>query len=246
MRPEVEQLLTAARQSPRPQIAEAHLNGLPPPVASYLQFAGVVGKRGIRTARLKQSGMFLRERKWMPFTAEQYFATQPPGFVWRAQVQLMPLLKFSVLDMFAGGHGRLEARVLGLLKVMQASGPETDEGELQRYLAETAWFPTALISPSIEWQPIDGSTAHATLRVASVAASAMFHFDEQNRLRRVTARRYMAQPNGFVLGDWCGEFDGYENIAGYHIPMKARVKWRLDTGDLEYFRGEITAIEYDV
>ena len=246
MRPEVEQLLNAARQSPSRQIREADLNGLPPPVASYLRFAGVVGKPGIRTARLKQNGMFLRERKWMSFTADQYFATEPPGFIWRAQVHFMPLLKFSVIDMFAAGHGRLEARVAGVLKVMQARGPETDQGELQRYLSETAWFPTALVAPSIEWELIDASAAQATLRVASVAAAATFHFDEQNRLRSVTARRYMAQPRGLVLRDWCGEFDGYETVSGFHIPMKAKVRWHLDSGDLEYFRGEITSVEYDI
>lgn len=245
MRREVHPLLNAGRQSPSFVITEEHLSGLPPPVRRYLRFAGVVGRPSIRTAHLKQNGMFLRERKWMPFTADQYILTEPPGFVWKARFQFMPLLNLSVIDMFAGGHGRLEAKLLGLLTVMEASGPETDEGELQRYLAETAWFPSALVSPAIEWEAIDTLAAKATLRAAKVAAPATFHFDEQDRLKRVTARRYMAQSPGFVQRDWCGEFDDYETVSGLRIPTRAKVMWRLETGDLEYFRGEITAIHYD-
>lgn len=36
----------------------------------------------------------------------QCFATNPPSFVWQAQVQFLPLLSFSVTDMFVDGQLR--------------------------------------------------------------------------------------------------------------------------------------------
>src|SRR2546425_13007025 len=36
-----------------------------------------------------------------------------------------------------------------------AHGSEMDQGELQRYLLEMAWFPTAWLSDAIEWQALD-------------------------------------------------------------------------------------------
>ena len=113
-------------------------------------------------------------------------------------------------------------------------------GLADRVVAPEEVYPTALT-----WAAELAAGPAFALRAAKVAAPATFHFDEQDRLKRVTARRYMAQSPGFVQRDWCGEFDDYETVSGLRIPTRAKVMWRLETGDLEYFRGEITAIHYD-
>ncbi len=50
----------------------------------------------------------------------------------------------------------------------------------------------------------------------------------------------------FSLREWSGHFDDYEPIAGLLVPLKASAMWHLRSGDLEYFRGEVTEIEYDL
>lgn len=246
MRAEVSQILNRGRESTAFDITEEHLFHLPEPVQRYLRSVGIVGKRNIRTVRLKQKGVFRRGQRWLPFTAEQFFATDPPGFVWQAQVQFLPLLNFSVTDMFVDGHGRLQAKLLSLFKVVEASGPEADQGELLRYLAEIAWFPTAWLSPYIEWESIDARAAKVTLRLPSLAVSAVLHFDDESRLCRVTAQRHMEEGGRFPLRDWSGQVSEYRRIAGLLVPVKANAMWHLESGDLEYFRGEVTQIEHDI
>ncbi len=148
MRQEVLQLLAEGRRARPFVILDEHLFRLPEPAQRYLRRAGVAGKEVMRTVRLKQKGLLrMKEgQKWLLLDAEQYFTTQPPAFAWYANVRRFPFLTFSVADMFLHGHGWLQAKPYSLITIADAKGPEVDQGELLRYLAETIWFPTACLS----------------------------------------------------------------------------------------------------
>ena len=56
----------------------------------------------------------------------------------------------------------------------------------------------------------------------------------------------MLEDGKAVLRDWVGAFSDYRRWEGMLIPMKGTATWRLESGESEYFRGEVTSIEYDV
>jgi hypothetical protein len=240
-------ILEAGRHVAAFEIVEAHLANLPEPVRRYLLLAGVVGRKNIRTVHLRQKGLFRLkpEGKWLPFAAEQWFGTEAPEFLWAARIRFLPFLNIVATDRFTGGHGRLVAQLFSF-KMADAAGPEVDHGELLRYLAEIVWFPTAWISPHIDWEGVDAKTAKATLNLPGISASMLLHFDEFGRLATFSTQRYMTEGGRFLLRDWGGQCGDYQRVDGLLIPMKASVMWRLATGDFEYFRGEITEIAYDV
>jgi hypothetical protein len=98
-------------------ITEAHLTGLPEVMQRYLHYAGVMGKESIRTVRLKQQG-FMRQRpgqKWMPLSAEQYFTTKPPAFLWHCMMQPFPFVWISATDRFFEGHGSMRIKLLSAI-----------------------------------------------------------------------------------------------------------------------------------
>jgi len=65
---------------------------LPEPVRRWLRYSQVVGAQRPAMARLRQDGDFrLEGMGWMPFRAEQYFTTNPPGFLWKASFRMAPL-----------------------------------------------------------------------------------------------------------------------------------------------------------
>lgn len=248
MRPEIRKLLREGQQGRPFVIMEEHLLGLPEPIRRYLQWAGVVGKEAIRTVRLKQKG-FLRMKegqKWLPLTAEQYFTTSPPGFVWHARVRPLPFLNISVTDRFVNSHGRLQAKLSSLISMADAKGPEVDQGELLRYLAEMIWFPTAWLSQYIEWKEIDEHSAQTILRHVSLTVAAVLHFDERGQVVQITAERYREEDGKFILRPWSGQVEDYREVGGMMIPMKAEVSWHLESGDFTCFRAEITEIEYNL
>lgn len=249
MRAEIEQIVSAGRQSPAYIITEEHLAHLPEPVRQYLRAVGIVGKRNIRTVRLLQKGLFrMKEgQRWLSFTAEQYFATDPPAFLWDARIRFLPLLSISVIDMFANGRGKLQVKLLSRFKVADASGPEVDQGELLRYLAECPWFPTAFVSPCLEWEGIDAHTAKVTLRLSGISVSALLHFDDAFQLCGLNAQRQAMEKGGrYRLREWSGQYSQYQPMGGIVIPARASVSWRMESGDFEYFRGEVTEIEHDI
>lgn len=228
-------------------ITEAQLAGLPDPVRRYLIYAQVVGKAPIRTVRLKQTGaMPMGEgAPWHPLTAEQYVTTNPPAFLWHGTLHPFPLVSVSAMDTYAGGHGTMVIKALSLVPLGAVRGSEMDQGELLRYLGETAWFPTALLADSIQWQAIDAESARATISLPGIAVSGIFHIDAQGRYTHFTAERYRREGKQQVLRSWMGRWDDYCPIDGFRIPMKAEASWMLESGPRSYFRGRVTEIAYN-
>lgn len=237
--------LFAARAATEPAIiTEADLAPLPEPVQRWLRFSGVVGKERPTTVRLKQEGeLRLGERGWFPFTAEEYYTTDPPGFVWTVKLDMAPLISVVGRDAYLGGRGSIDMRLLGLIPVAKDSGPDMDQGGLLRYLNEIMWFPAVAVSPYITWEAIDANSARATMSYAGVSSSATFSFDEQGRLTNMLAERFDREDGKVNL--WSTPITAYGEFAGTRIPVAGEAVYARDSGDYPYIRLRITALEYN-
>jgi len=244
----VADLLADADRSRR-AVADEDAAGLPDPVGRYLDAALGDDQPYVRTVRLRQRGEFRlggAESPWKPFDATQHVTVRPPGFVWDAGIEVAPLVPVRVVDSYVHGAGGLRATLLGLVPVADAApGPELDEGELVRYLAEAVWYPTALLpGEGVSWEPIDDRSARATVEHRETAASAVFHFDDEDLITRVTAERPRRRPDGrFEPTPWIGSFADYRERNGVTVPAEAEVAWRLPAGDLPYWRARVSEID---
>lgn len=223
------------------------LAGLPDPVRRYFETVLEEGQPYVRSVRLEQQGEFRMgdsERWWRPMAATQRFTVDPPGFVWSATVRALPLVPVKVLDAYDHGSGVLRAKLLSTVTVVDVGpDPEMNEGELLRYLAEAVWFPTALLpTEGVEWEEIDDRSARATLADGGNTASLTFHFDERDRVERVTAERYRQEAEDHA--SWTGHFRAYEERNGMSVPTEAEVEWDLPEGELPYWRARVERIEH--
>lgn len=233
--------------------SEAELDGLPEPVARYLRSALAIvdGQPVLRGARLSQRGEFLvrpTRGVWRPFRATQSIAIEPVGFLWDARVRMAPGLSIRVRDSFVGGTGGMYASVLGLLPRISIEGTaEISAAALQRYLAEAAWFPTALLPrDGVAWTPLGDSSARATLTAGNTAVSIDFHFGEDGLIRSAFAPARSRQVgNRAIPTPWQGRFSDYAWRDGMRIPLACEVEWLLPAGPRPYFRCTIIAIAYD-
>jgi hypothetical protein len=184
-------LLQKSQQTRQGIIPEEQMVGLPEPIQRYLTYAQVVGKEPIRSVRLKQQGFMRMQpgKPWLPMVAEQYVTTTPPAFLWHTRIQPFPLVSIACTDRFSDSHGSMRIKLMSFIPLGNARGPEMDQGELQRYLLEMAWYPTAWLSEAIEWQVIDARSVKATIHQPGVMASGMLHVNEQGQLTRLTADR---------------------------------------------------------
>jgi hypothetical protein len=250
----VRELLAARRPAAGRAFRAADLEGLPDAVRRYLAAVIPEGQPYVTAVRLRQTGEFRlggRTGSWKPFTARQYFTADPPGFVWDATIMMVPLLPVRVIDMYRGGAGALQGKLLSTFTVAEAQGtPEIDAGELTRYLSECVWFPTALLpGQGVEWSAVEGGddrSARATLVHGRSQVSAVFYFDEEDHVSRIHAERwYQKDDGGFELWPWTGQWRDYEARQGLVVPTAGEVAWNLPEGNLTYWRGRVEEIEYE-
>ena len=244
---EVRELFNSKVENKNDIVRQEDLAGLPLCVQKWLENSQVVGKERIRTVRLKQKGLMRTKQdgSWMSVEAEQYFTVDEPGFIWKAKVKMAPLIYFAGRDKYSEGKGNMLIKVLSLITVVNGKGREMDQGTMLRYLAESAWFPTAALSNYIKWEEIDSHSARATMSYKGVTASGVFTFNEQGEVIRFAAKRYMESGGKYVLENWSGVSTDYKDFNGIRIPTKTDVFWNLKTGDFNWYKCEITEIEYN-
>jgi hypothetical protein len=142
--------LDAGRVPVRPRTVDfRELEGLPAPVGRYFRLVLENGQPMVSGVRVRHTGTFNTgetEDRWKPFASDQEVVTQRPSFDWNGTVAMTPGLPVTVHDAYIAGEGVLRASVLGLFTVADMRGMgDIAEGELMRFFAESAWYPTALL-----------------------------------------------------------------------------------------------------
>ena len=230
-------------------LTEADIAHLPDSVQRWLRHSNVIGLERPVTVRLKQEGEIRLgpDRDWMPFSAEQYYTTDPPSFVWHVDAKLMPLVSFAGRDKYVDGRGNMEIRVLSLIPVVNETGEHMDQGTLVRYLNEIMWFPAAAVSPYIDWEEVDANSAKATMSYGGTTVEATYYFDSDGRMTNMMALRYQDAGSGeFKWLPWWTPISEYGEFNGVRIPVAGEGVWEEDWGDFTYVRLRITDIEYNV
>ena len=244
--------LDAAQVKTAPQFFNAQeLLSLPDPVKRYFETVLKDGQPIITAATVQHSGTFnMGEIKddWKPFTSTQRVVTKRPGFDWDARVTLFPGVAAYIHDAYISGSGLLKVAIFGLIPVADLPATaDLSRGELLRYLAETTWYPTALLpSQGVVWQGVDAQTAIATLTDGGITVSLRFGFGADGLID--TAR---AELRGRLVGNtvtylpWQGRFWNYTQKSGMLVPLEAEVAWVLPEGSKPYYRGSMSAVNYD-
>src|ERR1700730_6660632 len=176
-------LEAARRPIGRKTYSPDDLIGLPAPVQKYFRAVLKDGQPIVSAVDVELSGiinMSAADEKWKRFTSTQRVIVQRPGFDWEGHIEMMPGLTARVHDAYIAGEGVLHATLFGLVSLANLRGtPEIAQGELMRFLAEAAWYPTALLPrQGVQWKAIDNFSAAATLKDGENAVTLLFSFNE--------------------------------------------------------------------
>jgi hypothetical protein len=236
---EVRHLFAASKGRSR-LVTEADLVGLPEPVQRWLRWSNVLGTPYPVTVRLTQEGEFRmgQDRGWMPFRAQEYYTTDPPGYVWTVTFRMAPLVTVSGRDRYTEGQASILMRLLSLIPVANDHGPGLSQGAMLRFLNETMWFPAGVLNPYTTWEPRDQTSAVATMRYGGVSASATFIFDDQGRLTNMTAERFDNAKKAIL--PWSTPISDYGEFAGIRVPVQGAGVWHYEDGEFPYIRLRVT------
>ena len=245
------QRLEAARvTAPIERFDPRELDGLPEPVARHLRQVLPAGTPIIRAADVVHAGRFNMSQtgeQWKPFTSRQRVVTRRPGFVWDGRVAMAPGLAVHVHDAYVDGEGILEPAILGLFTLVNLRDRgEVARGELMRYMAEAAWYPTALLpSQGMRWESIDDRNARATLIDGEVRLTMTFRFGADGLIESIRAEdRGRTVRNSIVPTPWEGRMFDYQRRDGVLVPIQGEVAWLTPEGRRPYWRGAIQELRF--
>ena len=146
-------------------VTEADLARLPDPVARYVRRSGAVGQPRVRSFVAEIHGRIRGGpgEPWMTFNGRQlntYGDIPQRLFYLDATMHGLPVTVFHVFD----EHGAsMRGKVLSLLPILDAEGPEMDRGETVTMLNDLVVFaPGALVDAPVQWTRLGSSRVRAT------------------------------------------------------------------------------------
>ncbi len=216
------------------------LVGLPEPVQRYFRHVLPDQHPYINTVRLTHGGRFRTGPKkgWIAIKGEQYFTTNPPGFIWQGRTAL-----FTAIDKHIAGRGNLTVSLASLAEVVNIGGSAFDQGELLRWLGESVWFPTNLLpSERLSWSLVDEHTSELHYQYDGLSLHYLVSFNDIGEIIRLETKRYIAESQ---LETWVGELFDYQTINGVKVPTRIQATWKLPEGDYTYANFRLKRIEYN-
>ena len=239
------------KRSPPARFDVRELEGLPAPVQRYFRAVLKDGQPLITAVTIDMAGRFNLSptgEQWKPFTSRQRVTTRRPGFLWDATIAMLPGVKVRVVDSYIAGGGLLHATVQGLFTMAEMRGEgEIARGELMRWFAEVAWYPTALLpSQGVRWQAVDAHSANATVVDGPQTLRLLFRFNDAGLIGS-----FRAEARGGMVGDkvvmapWEGSWSNYQWRDGVQLPLTGEVAWMRPEGRRPYFVGTVTSLAFE-
>lgn len=245
-------LLDAARMAAPAGLYDAReLDGLPAPVQRYFRAVLTDGQPFIAAASFELAGtinMSSTGENWKRFTSTQRAVTHRPGFLWNGRVAILPGLAAHVHDSYIAGTGTLHAAMLGLFTVAEVQGEgEMARGELMRYVAEAAWYPTALLpSQGVCWEGVDDRSANASLVDGPISLTLLFRFDQAGLITSVHAdARGAWVGKDMIMLPWDCRVSNYQVRDGMMVPTRGEAAYLRPEGRKSYFVGNLTSLAYE-
>lgn len=240
LRHDVEQLFAHATDVSARIYHETQLAGLPAPAQRYFRHVLRDGQPYLSWARLRHGGQFRTDLAgdWVDITGEQWMTADPPGFIWQGTTRW-----FTARDAYVAGQGGLTVRLLGAVPILYAQGPTYDQGELLRWLGESALLPTNLLpSERVNWQAVNDRSAHLTLSYGGQTITYLVRFNAHDEIEQCETERYQ---NPTTRLPWLGRFSRYREIHGVRVPTELKASWMVNGQRQSYARFLVEELEYD-
>ena len=252
-REQASQALTAVDRQPA-LVTEMDLAALPAPVAAYVRRSGAVGQPRVTSFAASFHGRIRSgpSEPWMSFTGRQvntYGPRPQRAFIMDATRSGLPV---TVLHQFSGASATMRAKVMSLVPVVDAAGPEMDLGETVTVFNDLVVFaPGAIVDAPIRWTAMDATHARGVFTNGGLSVSAVLTFDSDQRLVDFTSLdRLRASTDGksFTALPWSTPLSGHQDFAGYLIPKVGAARWDAPPpeGSFTYVELDLDGIAYNV
>jgi hypothetical protein len=217
-------------------------------VQSYLRLAGAVGEPRVRHFRAAWRGRIraTADSPWMEFTAEQDNFPGEPARFFRMDATRSGL-PVEVFHAFRRNSAAMRVRLLSLVPLVDASGPEVDRAETVTLFNDLCLLaPAALVDAAIRWEPLDARSARAHYTAGSNTISAVLRFNEAGELVDfVSEDRLAASPDGtqFTRQRWSTPVKDYRSFGPRRVFTRGEGRWHPPEGEFAYLEIELLDLQ---
>ena len=223
---------------------DGDLAGLPEPVMRYLRAAIAQGAPLARAADMVMRGRLRLKGRWLPFRAHEVLAPHE-GFVWRARVGGV----ITGSDRCIGGHGQMDWKLFGLVRVAHAEGDDVTRSAAGRAAGEAVWVPTSLLPRfGVRWDATSEHDLRVGLTIDGADVTLHMRIDDVGHLKWVRLDRW-GDPD--ETGTWGLHPFGFQvtetrRLGPFSIPAAGTAGWFHGTdrwADGQFFRCDITSLD---
>ena len=222
--------------APAEPVSDRQLCGLPDAAQRYLRFMGVTGRPADWSFLAHCTGRFrLRPSwPWLPCEAWQYNSSLEVARVFHLRIG--GPVPMSARDAYTRGAGSVRGTMLGLVHLVNGTGPEYDVSELVTYLNDAIFCaPGMLLTLPVTWAAAGNNCFDLTLRDTGHQVTARVFLDERGApVDFSTEDRWCDLPSGLARVRWTTPVQGRRDAGGRWLPTHGTAIWHLPGGDFSY------------
>lgn len=233
-------------------VTEDELSGFPAAAQRYLRFMGVVGRPRDWSFRAHFKGRFRRSpgAGWMPCESWQYNSGVEVARIFVMRARFAGVLPMTARDTYVRGHGQMRGKLLGLLTVVNGSGPAFDVGELVPWLNDAVVIaPSLLLDERTSWSEVNDDSFDLAFTDGGHRISARVYIDERGAVKDFTTMdKLAALPGGLVEARWHTPITSWRDAHGRQLPTRGSTIYDLQDGAYDYaeFNFEPDSVQYNV
>jgi hypothetical protein len=153
-------------------------------------------------------------------------------------------LPVSGYDRLVDGEGEMRWKLMGILPVVRASGPDVTRSAAGRLMCETVWLPSMLCGPHVAWAASDEHRIDARLTVPPETSDLRLEIHASGALASMALSRWGNPDEApFRYVPFGGVVDAESTFDGYTIPARLRAGWHFGSDrfadDGEFFRATV-------
>jgi len=190
---------------------------------------------------------FILNSKALKITCIQYNSGKIPERVALIDTSLYGI-PFEGLDTYQNGVGSMKGMFAKSVVLFNQTGEAMNQSSLVNCLAESLLVPSIALQDFVVWETVDENQVKGTISYYGLSVSGIFSFDENGYLTTfITDDRIYVDTNGNAQQvKWSAICGDYREVNGIMQPKSLKAIWHLPEGDLVYFDGHDTVIEYNV
>lgn len=229
---------------------EDDIKKLPVAIQKFFKYSGLIGKSKIYIVHVTYADVDFKlsqDKPTLKIKYQHYNMLNNLDRVASIDTSMMGI-PFDGLDNYTNAKGSMTGMLAKSITLFDSTGKEMDTSSLVTCLAEMVFLPTVALQDYVVWENIDNNNAKATIDYNGYKVSALFTTNDEGQIIKVeTDDRYMDEGNGKSSKQkWVTEISDYIEENGIKHASKAKVIWKLSTGDYTYFDGKGISIQYNV